>query len=756
VINFLIMISIFSGLAHSSEIVSLSGPEFNWTFQGIQSQQPHPVQVDLTLSNQRLSTDCCSGFYEISIDRHLVKHTASEDASFGVYVPAVGGLTKLWVNDELFNFSGADYSSVGPIVPIDLNSIQSEKIKLKIEVAGPPTDFSGIWRKAPLIGPYIALSKVRETDRYYQNVLPLLDSTVLFIFAIVFLILAKSVGRKNKTYKIFSLSLFSWAVFYLFLSGQVRAFDYWFGSILHYPIRIAAGYGLLLLVQRSTIMRKSLSRISLLYVFAIILDLLLGASGNAVMQKLFYLPVSLLPFFPLIKFRLSKTDLVGKIVGFIGIASLIGQCSDVIKLFYETKGIYLPIPFLNRLTFAPLLLVSFGDAIVQFSGSFHQLRAHLFKAKSYARTILHTAKEGLSHDNVNYFLKVTSKICGFNRVSLAQKQADGSYKIIKLYGSSFSAEGSTIDFAKTPDIQKAVLSGNVVFGSVKGVADGWKTSEFAAVPVPEEKSPPYLMLLSDPKKINVNSKDVLPYLSQISSAIWTNLERSREQNLRIQTEKKFSSLIQQLDPHLYEFVVSNLNKMDDPSKLISSIRGIVFFDQKSYSTMTENFDDETMGRFARIVGEWVTKSAARYGARISNFAGDAFLLEAFSIGAESEHSIAQRTLNLAWHLSQTMGELNQILLKEDFHPITFRFGAHIGNVAAANLDFIQKGLSNSIGDTVNVTARLQSIAKAGSIYISGELAQYITDEFVIAAVPKQYVKGRSKKIDIFSLVGKAA
>jgi adenylate cyclase len=152
----------------------------------------------------------------------------------------------------------------------------------------------------------------------------------------------------------------------------------------------------------------------------------------------------------------------------------------------------------------------------------------------------------------------------------------------------------------------------------------------------------------------------------------------------------------------------------------------------------------------------VTKSAARYGARISNFAGDAFLLEAFSIGAESEHSIAQRTLNLAWHLSQTMGELNQILLKEDFHPITFRFGAHIGNVAAANLDFIQKGLSNSIGDTVNVTARLQSIAKAGSIYISGELAQYITDEFVIAAVPKQYVKGRSKKIDIFSLVGKAA
>ena len=69
--------------------------------------------------------------------------------------------------------------------------------------------------------------------------------------------------------------------------------------------------------------------------------------------------------------------------------------------------------------------------------------------------------------------------------------------------------------------------------------------------------------------------------------------------------------------------------------------------------MTEDFDAATMGKFARIVGEWVTDSAARYGARISNVAGDAFLLETFSIGSESEESIAERTLSLVWNLAQS-------------------------------------------------------------------------------------------------------
>ena len=737
-----------STFASAGDLVTL---DKNWIFKNAQGDAK-PVDLNRSLIDQFTNKNCCNGTYKRDIEVSEIASLGSIK-EIGLFIPGVAGLEEIRIDGASIPIPKNDFSSTGPVISLSTATLDT-KVTIEIEVGGFISDFAGVWKGAPIIGDIYALNELRQSKTFFQQVSPLLNGIVLIIFAITFFLIHLIVGKKNRIYFNFGYALLAWGVYYAFLSGYLRSVNFAAAVSLQNAVRILAAGGLTLVVQRCS--KRLYNNFTVLSVFLVlsVISLAFGLLQMPVHQKALVALVAPLAFFPILGFSWRRSDLVGKIIFALSSIAFFGQCSDSFKLICEIVGFSYHFPYLNRFTFLPLLVASFGDCIVQFSGSFHQLRTHLFKAKSYARTILHSAKEGLSHDNVNYFLKVTSKICGFNRVSLAQKQEDGSYKVIKLYGSKFSAEGSTISLDKSTDIKSSVINGKVVFGSVQGIADGWKTSEFVAVPVPEEKNPPYLMLLSDPKKTNLNSKDVLPYLSQISSAIWTNLERTKEQNLRVQTEKKFSSLVQKLDPSLYEFITSNMNKIADPDQMVSSTRGIVFFDQKAYSTMTEDFDDATMGKFARIVGEWVTDSAARYGARISNFAGDAFLLETFSIGSESEESIAERTMNLVWNLAQTMGELNQILLKEGFTPVTFRFGAHIGNVAAANLDFIQKGLSNSIGDTVNVAARLQSLAKAGSIYISGELEKYVLGKFVTTPVPKQYVKGRMRKIDIFSLVGK--
>ena len=750
---FLFLTLVFASTTASASVVLNK----DWFFES--SKSIIAVNPSSFLAQQMSGRDCCLGKYTIKIKKSDLISKLGKNEHNVFYIPGIGGVSHISINNVKFPLKESDYTDSGLVLPMPEFSTLPEVFDISISLSGQtPSYFIGFSRlgKSPVIGEFMSITEGRDRNNYYQNTVPFFNAITLFIFSITFFLIYIILNKRNGTYRNFSIALFTWSLFYLFLSGYIRGINFYLGSILHFPARTLASFGLFLLVSRAVVNSISLVPVAVrVYFIAITVECFFGFMGLPVFQSLTFTLVSIFSFYPLIKFRANlKGDLIGSIIGILGVLVTVGQFLDSIKLHQGLFNLNFELPYLNRFTFVPLLLVSFGDAIIQFSSSFHQLRTHLFKAKSYARTILHSAKEGLSHDNVNYFLKVTSKICGFYRVSLAQKQEDGSYKVIKLYGSKFSADGSIVSLDKSVDIKSAVLDGKVVFGSVQGIAEGWKTSEFVAVPVPEEKNPPYLMLLSDPKKTNLNSKDVLPYLSQISSAIWTNLERTKEQYLRVQTEKKFSSLVHKLDPSLYEFITSNMNKIENPDQLISSTRGIVFFDQKAYSTMTEDFDDTTMSRFARIVGEWVTNSAARYGARISNFAGDAFLLETFSIGSESEESIAERTLSLVWNLAQTMGELNQILLKEGFTPITFRFGAHIGNVAAANLDFIQKGLSNSIGDTVNVAARLQSLAKAGCIYISGELEKYVLEKFVTTPVPKQYVKGRMRKIDIFSLVGK--
>ncbi len=748
------LISIFSSCpAMASSLLLNSG----WIFES--AKKTIAVNPESFLVQQLNGEECCSGKYKLKLVTKDVFSRLNKNEHNVLYIPGIGGVRKIWINNVEFLLKESNFTSSGLVLPFPEASSLPPEFYITIELFDEaPSYFMGFSRlgKAPVIGEFMEVTLERDRNNYYQNTVPFFNAITLFIFSVTFLLIYLVLNRRNSTYRNFSIALLTWALFYLFLSGYVRDLNFFLGSVLHFPFRTLASFGLFLLVSRSVISTDAQINAAFVgYLAAAIIEGIFGFFGMPIYQSLIFVVVSTFSFYPLLKFRLKlKEDVIGSSIGILGLLVTVTQIIDSIKLHQGLFGLDFELPYLNRITFFPLLLLSFGDAIIQFSGSFHQLRTHLFKAKSYARTILHSAKEGLSHDNVNYFLKVTSRICGFSRVSLAQRQEDGAYRVIKLYGSKFAAEGSLVNLEKGTDIRTAVEEGTVVFGSVQGISDGWKTSDFVAVPVPQEKNPQYLMLLSDPKKANLNSKDVLPYLSQISSAIWTNFERTKEQNLRVQTEKKFSSLVQKLDPSLYEFITNNIGKIADPEQMISSTRGIVFFDQKAYSTMTEDFDDVTMGRFARIVGEWVTNSSAKYGARISSFAGDAFLLETFSIGAESEDSIAERTLNLVWSLAQTMGELNQILLKEGFTPVTFRFGAHIGNVAAANLDFIQKGLSNSIGDTVNVAARLQSLAKAGSIYISGELEKYAIEKFVTTPVPKQYVKGRAKKIDIFSLIGK--
>ncbi len=702
------------------------------------------VRQGVPLSREQCPNGYCEGFYYLKVSH---KHSGKE--KLAAFIPAIGGSNRIVVDDEVLEVK-SDYSSVGPVVLLDKLKDRNE---IKIFISAPLTNFTGVWKSSLMVSDYSELLSIQREQIFTQIYTPMLNFAVLLVFSALFFLIFHVLKKKNKIYRNFSIALFLWSGFYFFLSGIPRELNFKWGSVLHYPVRELSLIGLFLIFLR--IPRKKpfpVYRAIVAMLMITVVSVIMGLAGFPYEQRVLHAIVSTLPFFLLFPSQLILRDLTSKLLFSFGILCLLGQISDSIKLL-EVYGFHYSVPFLNRWTFPPLLIAAFADCIIQFSGSFHHLRAHLFKAKAYARTILNLAEDGLSHDTINYLLKVVARICGFNRVSLAQRQQDGSYRIVKLYGSDFSAEGSLIEKEKIPEIEQSIAWGEIVFGTVQKVNIGWKTSSFTSVPVPAVKNPPYLLLLSDPKKINLNTEDIIPYLSQISSAIWTNLERTKEQNLRIQTEQKFGSLVKQLDPHLYEFISNNLNRLDEQHQLVSDTRGIVFFDQKSYSTMTENFDDATMAKFAKCVGDWVAASTVRYGARISNFSGDAYLLEVFGIGSESEESIALRTLKLVWSLADTLGDLNRILLKEGFNPITFRFGAHIGRVTSANLDFIHKGLSNSIGDTVNVAARLQTLAKVGTICISGELSNYAKGKFVLAEIPKQYVKGRSKMIEIYSMVG---
>jgi len=231
-------------------------------------------------------------------------------------------------------------------------------------------------------------------------------------------------------------------------------------------------------------------------------------------------------------------------------------------------------------------------------------------------------------------------------------------------------------------------------------------------------------------------------------------QREEETRARIATESRFSKIVRQLDPALYSFIEKNGADIARGSTNTET-RGVIFFDQKGYSTLLENLDPQKTIRLTEITAKWVVQMASRYGARIHNFSGDSYTLEAYPFRDELPEPFATRILSLAWDLVEGTISLNKELFKAGLPEVRFRFGAHVGVASNVNLDFIAPGLSNIVGDTVNLAARLQVLAPPGTAYVSGELIKMAGETFMYRRIPRKYVKGRSGDFEVYELVGRA-
>ncbi|MFL5812707.1 MAG: ATP-binding protein [Bdellovibrionia bacterium] len=484
------------------------------------------ARFNVPLGRDQCPSGYCDGIYsfKLNVDPELAK----DFKNLAIFIPAIGGVQDIAINDRIYP-SGIDYSSVGPV--LELPQAAASTYRVKIHIRAPLTDFTGIWKSAPQVGELSDLLRTQRHVELVQIYTPLIEAVVSFVFSVLFGLFYVLLKRRVKAYRNFGIALSLWAIFYFFLSGIPREIDFRWGSILHYPAREMAVIGTFLIFLRLPI-RKPLPVKAYLGLFftAAFISFIFGVLQYPYEQRIVHVIASVVPFSILFLYRFDSKDLTAKLLFCFGVVCAIGHVSDSIKLL-EIFNYNYPLPFLNRWTTPPLLFVAFTDCVIQYSNYFHQLRTHLFKANSYARVVLRSAKEGLSHKNVEYFLKIAGRICGYKRVSLAQRNSDGTYRVVKLYGSKNSYDGSLIDEKKSPNIQTAISRGEIVFGSVVNVGDSWSTSAFAVVPVPEQKNPPYLLLLSDPKTSESKIKEFVPYLSQISSAIWTNLERTREQDL---------------------------------------------------------------------------------------------------------------------------------------------------------------------------------------------------------------------------------
>lgn len=129
-------------------------------------------------------------------------------------------------------------------------------------------------------------------------------------------------------------------------------------------------------------------------------------------------------------------------------------------------------------------------------------------------------------------------------------------------------------------------------------------------------------------------------------------------------------------------------------------------DVAGYSRLMERDESGTLALLAAH-REMIDRLIDQQGGRIANTAGDSIIAEFPSVGDG---------------LACALGALERLMIAHqevaEERRIEFRFGLHVGEVADRNGDIL--------GDSVNVAARMQSLADPGTICLSGTAFEFAT------------------------------
>ena len=148
----------------------------------------------------------------------------------------------------------------------------------------------------------------------------------------------------------------------------------------------------------------------------------------------------------------------------------------------------------------------------------------------------------------------------------------------------------------------------------------------------------------------------------------------------------------------------------------------------------------------------MTRAIERSNGHYSNFTGDG-LMALYGLDHDNHAQAAQEAVQGARHMVAALTRINRDLAMELTEPLRMGIGIHVGEAIVGSMGPPSSQIVSAIGDTVNTTARLESLNKdLDSIAVlSCAVADLAGLDLPAASLRRVTVKGRQAPIDIHVL-----
>ncbi|MBF0224386.1 MAG: adenylate/guanylate cyclase domain-containing protein [Desulfobacterales bacterium] len=214
-----------------------------------------------------------------------------------------------------------------------------------------------------------------------------------------------------------------------------------------------------------------------------------------------------------------------------------------------------------------------------------------------------------------------------------------------------------------------------------------------------------------------------------------------------------------------EFIKDTFGKMVDPRVRDYLLKGnielggenkeatILFSDIRGFTNISEKMKPEKVVDLLNRFFEKMSLCITKENGLVNKFIGDA-LLAVFGVPIDLEKH-PDAALKSAIRMKKVMDGLNIELVKQGLPTIEAGIGIHTGSVLAGNIGSSSRMEYTVIGDTVNLSSRLEGLTRiyGVSVLISENTFVFLEDpsKYSIRRLDRVLVKGKSEAIWIFEV-----
>ena len=177
----------------------------------------------------------------------------------------------------------------------------------------------------------------------------------------------------------------------------------------------------------------------------------------------------------------------------------------------------------------------------------------------------------------------------------------------------------------------------------------------------------------------------------------------------------------------------------------------VFIDLVGYTPLSEELDPEDLRLLQRRYQNLALTVMERFGGFVAQFQGDGVVVYfGYPLAHEND---AERAVRASLEFLHRLQNLDTSIRDGSDFPLTARIGIHSG-LALIGSELLSGGVAefSAIGEAVNLAARLQGEAPAGSVVVSRETAQLVEGRFTFEDLGARTIKGLSRQVVIYKVI----